>query len=139
MKISFGPNEKEGYINFGINYESFVKEVDDGECIDIHALEILDYIPEHKFNDFVTNLVKKMRHGCILTIGGSDVYESAKHILRGDYDIHGINKLLYGQQDIYRKGQYSLNIVSDILINKNIKILEKDIVGNQMYVKGVRE
>lgn len=139
MKIAFGTQEQKNYVNFGINTTLFVGEVDDGECTEIYAVDILDFVPECRFQEFIHSLVKKMRHGCELVIGGSDIYESAKQILRGDHTVYESSKLLYGTQDIPKVGQYSLNVICDELLKCGLKIIAKNIDGNSMYVKATRQ
>jgi len=139
MKITLGKSHRKDTINFGLNYKSAFEEIDDGECTEIHAPEILDYIPEHEFRLFIDTLVNKMRHGCELTIGGSDLYESMKQLFRGDLNVYTMNNVLYGNKEVSKRGQYSMNSVSDILLQRGLKILEKNMDRNQMYIKAVRE
>lgn len=138
MKIAFGTQEHKNHVNFGINTTLFVDEVDDGECTEIYAVDILDFVPEHRFQEFVHSLVKKMRHGCELVVGGSDIYESAKQLLRGDHKVSDMNNILYGTQDAPKAGQYSLNVICDELLGCGLKIMAKNIDGNSMYVKAKR-
>lgn len=138
MKIAFGPCNYDGYTNFGINYKSFADEVDDGECIEIYAPEILDYIPSYAFNEFFSLLLSKMRHGCEITVGGTDLFETAKQILRGDYNTEEMNKTLYGTKDNPKLGQYGLHVLSSIFLSKGMKILAKKLDSNKMYIKAQR-
>lgn len=139
MKIAFGYNVSSGFVDFGHNYTSFVDEVDDGECTEINATKVLNYVPRQDFAQFIHNLVAKMRHGCVLSIGGHDIYETAKNILHGAYDVDFANKILYGDDNKPRLGQYSLNVLSDVLLHYGLKILEKNLEAGEMYVKAVRQ
>lgn len=139
MKVSLGKSYRKDCVNYGVNYKSALSEIDDGECTEIHAPEVLDYIPQYDFDSFMDGLVNKMRHGCELTLGGSDIMESAKQLLRGDRSIYNMNQALYGDKDIMKLGQYSLHLVSEKLLQRGLKILEKNIDHNQMYVKAIRE
>ena len=141
MQISFGsmPSHLKDHVHFGINYQSFNDEVDDGECTSIYGINILDYVPEYDLDKFLDSLVKKMRHKCELVLGGSDVYETAKCLLRGDFTARTINQELYGNKDTSKLGQYSLNMISMGLAQRGLKIQDKQIDGTTMYVKAIRE
>lgn len=138
VRIAFDTTELTGFINFGLDLESFKTEIDDGECTAIYAPHILDFIPNSHLITFLSALVGKMRHGCEITLGGSDVYETLKQFARGDIGLTEINQLLYGTTHP-KKGQYTLNIISDFLQTKGLKILHKSLNGNVLCVKAVRE
>lgn len=138
MKASLGTSHKPDFINFGLNYKLAFEEIEDGECTEIHAPHILDYVPAKDYKTFIGTLVQKMRHGCELTLGGSDIFESSKQLLRGDYDLLAYNQIIYGDNLFIKLGQYSLHLVSDDLKSQGLQILEKHLDHNQMYVKAKR-
>lgn len=138
MKIALGPQEYDGYVNFGINYKNMDSEVDDGECTEIHAPSILDYISHNEFSDFMQAVFRKMRHGCVLTIGGSDLYESCKQFLRGDYGVIDFNKMLFGDKNIPKLAHYSLNTISDVCVSSGLKVVCKKLNDNYMMIRATR-
>lgn len=139
MKISFGHENYNGFINFGLNISLFKIEIDDGECMEIYAPKILDYVPHDVFPDFITSLIKKLRKGGKITLGGLDIMETAKQILRGDYDIIAANATIYGNKDKPKLGQYSLYLLTQVFQHHGLKIEQKILDSNEMCIKAIRE
>lgn len=138
MLVALGPEEYTGFVNFGLGYENLFNEIDDGECLAIYAPKILDYIHAPHLHSFVEQLVKKMRRGCTITIGGTDLRETCKQILRGDYNIVTANGVIFGN-DRNKVSQYSLDTITELLQQFNLKIESKILDGNEMCVKAVRK
>lgn len=138
MKISFGETINDSYTNFGYDTKSFIEEVDNGCCTEI-IVPILDYVPVYELNSFLSNLFSKMRHKCEIVLEGSDIYESMKMLLVGDAAPDELNVMLYGTKDLPKVGQYSLDIITKAVLGCGLKILEKDIQNNKMYLRAERE
>lgn len=138
MKISFGETINDSYTNFGYDYKSFIEEIDNGSCTEI-IVPILDFVPVYELNTFLSNLFSKMRHKCQIVLEGSDIYESMKMLFVGDVTPDELNTMLFGTKDLERKGQYSLDIITKAVQGCGLKILEKDIQNNKMYLRAERE
>lgn len=138
MKINLGDKPHGNLIDFGTNYTNALNEVEDGECEEIYAISILDYIPHYDIDSFLDSLVKKMRHGCTLTIGGQDLIESTKQLLRGDHSTYAMNKILYGDKNLSHKGQYTLQFITDKLLGYGLNVKRKNLEYNNMFIEVTR-
>lgn len=137
MKLSFCNYTDTSYIDFGINYKLASTEVDDGECTEIYAADIMDYVSHSDLQLFLNMIIKKLRHNGTIVLGGSDAYETCKQFLRGDFDVVELNRKLYGD-NLFKNGHWTLNVLTEALVNYGLKILEKNIDGNKMYIKAQR-
>ena len=65
------------YINpmYGQDIYNLDNIVSDNECTEIFADKIIDFISISNMFNMVSHWIKKLRHGGILVIGGTDCYE----------------------------------------------------------------
>lgn len=102
--------------------------VDDGEAIEIIALEVLDYFPGHQADAILTNWLKKLARSGRLTLSVVDVREVARAICANEMSPEDINEHLHGKQEKpwqYRKSAYTLTQIAEVLGNLGYKILAR--------------
>lgn len=132
MKVSIGP-ELAGYINFPL--DSLNLDVDAASCRVIFAPHVLNYVPFDKFNDVIHHYVSKLRHGGVITLGGTDLTELNKAYLIRVIDLGYFNKLIYGSSVA---GIYTLDIIADKLSELGLIISKKRLDGVEMLVEAKR-
>lgn len=138
MKICIGVNEsRNGYENVG-----FVKNLDafaeNGECEEILASNILEYIPCPNVEQFILHLASKVAHGGKIVICGVDYIELCKMAIRQDFNVAEFNKLMFGNGSQPRESAINLNIVSNLLLSNGFKIQKKRLNGYNFVVEAIR-
>jgi len=115
--------------------------VENNECTEILAPSIINYLPFNQLQQTISNWVSKLRHGGKIIIGGYDMYEIAKRIVRGEIETDLANVLLYGQQinvwDVQRS-QITLTDLVDLMTHLGLKVIKKKLDGVEMIVEAVR-
>lgn len=115
--------------------------VETHECTEILAPSIINYLPLNQLQQAITNWVSKLRHGGKIILGGYDIYEVAKRIVRGEIETDLANVLLYGQQtgvwDVQRC-QITLTDLVDLMTHLGLKVTKKRLDGVDMIVEAVR-
>jgi len=135
----------EGYFNIsplkGHLLSDLSNMIDDNECLEILAPEMIDYIPINQMETIIGAWVKKLRHGGKIILGGKDIYEIAKRIVRGEFDTKVANLVMYGSQsgvwDISR-GKINLKDLVDLLERFGLQITKKKLNGIDMLVEAQR-
>lgn len=138
MKICIGVNEnRDGYQNVG-----FVKSLDafaeNGECEEVLASNILEYIPCTNVEQFILHLASKVAYGGKITISGIDYIEICKMAIRQDFNVAEFNKLLFGTGSQPRESAININIVVGVLQSHGFKILKKRLNGYEFVVEATR-
>lgn len=138
MKVAF--RELSGYEKVGTNDDRTQLfrddgkiEVFDGQCTEAYLPDFLDFVEAHNITSFLHLLCDKLEHGGKLIVGGTEIIELTKNIL--NYTITHE----YANQYIYSRGAlHSLDIITDILLEYNMKIVKKQINGLNFLVEAVR-
>ena len=81
MKVNLATHERQfidGYDNYVLGPEVFTK-IPDAICTEILMIDSLDYAPP----DTLLNTVKKLRHGGVIQIVGTDLLEISRAIFLG--------------------------------------------------------
>lgn len=148
MKIQITIDDKpmSGYLYIspknGQNLYNLDNILSDNECLEIWADKILDYIPLDKIQIFVTQLLKKLRHGGKIILGGTDIYEVSKQLMNGKINTQDCNIIMYGSQkstwDI-KRSSLTLVDLSDLLVQLGLRITKKRIAGIEMIVEAIRD
>jgi hypothetical protein len=139
LNICVNGEYKENYKNIEprINLDDVVQNA---ECEEILALNIMDYIPTEIVYNILKHYVSKLRHGGKIILGGTDLVLLSKEIVTGRLNIVEANKMLHGSNgEIKKNGQISLSDLDDILKSLNLKIMKRRIDGIKFYIEGVRE
>lgn len=131
------------YLNPNQGGDIFVLEgISDNECEEILAPRIIDYIPINMMQAFAQSLVKKMRHGSKIIIGGTDLYEICKNVVNFNANTVQANLLLYGnQQNAWniKRGQITLKDLVDLMDECGLKVIKKRLEGVEMCVEAIRD
>lgn len=136
MKVTLGTKEKfNGYVDWGLN-QAFFTEVDDGECEEIRAVDICDYIHITQIEQFLLNLFKKTRKGGKLVIGGTDylaVFLDNSGLTTGQ-----VNNIFFNINSKPKAGLYTLDDIVDILDKLGMKITKKILKDYEYTVEAIR-
>ena len=111
--------------------------VDDAECEELIAMDIVDYLEPKGLDELITGWVKKLKHNGILTIGFMDMYQMCKVILGRLVELEQANYMLHGT-GVVRRSTMSMNFVAALLTEKGLKVLSKRIVSCKAIIKAVR-
>jgi hypothetical protein len=115
--------------------------VDNAECFEIIADDVIDYLPRQEISVVIDNWVSKLRHQGTIVIGGTDAYEVCKMFSQNAIDLQELNNLFHGQQtqewDV-RLNQLTLQTVSEELEKRGLKTLKKRINGFKFSVEAER-
>ena len=85
---------------------SEVGSLDNAAYEEIFVGTCLDFIEQR--NDFTEELVKKLRYGGKIIVGGSDAYEISRATMTRNINLEEMNSILYG-------GRYSISSVFDMI------------------------
>ncbi len=115
--------------------------VDDAECSEIVALDVLEYFPPADTDKILTTWIRKLGHGGMLTVGFTDLYQLVKHTYNRTLNISEVNLYLHGNQKSpwnLKRNTFSTDLISEVLQGKGLKILSKRIDGVTTIIKAVR-
>jgi hypothetical protein len=83
-----------------VGYRRNLDEIcDDAECTEINAPDILDFIEYSKHKEFILHLIKKLRHGGVLIIGGTDITTLSLNVFSKNLSVADANQLVFGSDD----------------------------------------
>lgn len=137
MKLFISENidkSLQGYTIIPIIYgEIDISNVPNNSATSIIAIDALDSIKYDKIVEFLRSVISKMRIGCILHLGGIDIYALSRELLNGSKDIEECNKELYSNSGIY-----SSKFISDILYENKLKIKSIVYKGNRYEISATR-
>lgn len=68
----------------------------------IIAIDALDSIPSSLLAEFVSNIVQKMRLGCQIIIGGTELDAISKDVISHVISTQDYNELIFNKRGIYR-------------------------------------
>jgi len=134
LNITTEPYELGDYIN--LSYDDALP-CEDAECTEIIAEEIIDYIPIDKTLDIIQLFVSKLRLGGKIVLGGTDIIELSKDILRQNKTMVEVNHELFG--DGKKQGCLALNDVATILSHLGLKVTKQRLDGAKFIVEAIRE
>lgn len=106
MKVHLHINDEDdlgGYNNICLGQaanrdDELDARVDDAEATEIILNNVLEFVPLTELTDFLTHVVKKLRHGGKLILAGVDAYAVAKDYVAYRLTIEDFNVLLHGTQ-----------------------------------------
>lgn len=134
--ISIGPNsDKANSINVGYISSLSCLDIDDGECDEIYAPEMMDYIHYDHLSTFLTSLLKKIRIGALITVGGTEYFEVCRRILHKRVSTKEANEILYGKMNERRKSSiYSIVDLCHVINHLGGDIISKYISEDAKYI-----
>ena len=151
LHISVGKAPLNGYLNLDtapINPEEqpaftgslldLTVMVEESECKEILADDILDYVTAENTYATLEYFIKLLRHGGCLIVGGTDLYEVSKAVTNQTLNIREANEILHGI-NADRVNQMSIIDLCEILKSLGLKIMSQRINGFKMVVTAVRE
>lgn len=115
--------------------------VDDGECEEIVALDIIDFVASNLKHQVIDNWIKKLAHGGKLTIGGHDLYSTAKALIVGTLSLDDSRSILYGDSTFAfgnRRTLFEVNEIVELLKSKGLVIASKHLQNNKYVISAVR-
>jgi hypothetical protein len=104
------------------------EHVDNAECDELIATDILDFLPASQIDDVLNHWVSKIRHGGTITVGGLDLREVSHGVVKHSLNIDDANLLIYGAQQAawqHRRSATTLQNVLAVLTSKGLKPIKK--------------
>lgn len=137
MKIHITENIEniiEGYKMAPIIYGKIdIDKYSDNSVTEIIAIDAIGSIPTELLSNFLDQVVKKMRMGCTMTIGGIELGLLARNVVNGKINSEVFNGLVFKNRSIFS----SVDIVN-MLIQRNLVIDNVNIIGNNYEIKTSR-
>ena len=137
MKIHITENIEniiEGYKMAPIIYGKIdIDKYSDNSVTEIIAIDAIGSIPTELLSNFLDQVVKKMRMGCTMTIGGVELGLLARNVVNGKINSEAFNGLVFKNRSIFS----SVDIVN-MLIQRNLVIDNVNIIGNNYEIKTSR-
>ena len=131
--------EKEGFLVRDNLKE--LSSIDDGECEEVLALNILEYFPPQDTDNLINCWARKLQHGGLLVLGFTDIYQLVTAITTRALDISNANTVLHGVQDKpwnTKKTSLSMELLTKLLEAKGLKIYYKRLQDTQAIIKAAR-
>jgi hypothetical protein len=137
MKIHITENIEniiEGYNMSPIIYGKVdIDKYPDNSVTEIIAIDAIGSIPVELLSNFLDQVVKKMRMGCTMTIGGIELGLLARNVVNGRVNSETFNGLVFKNKSIFS----SVDIVN-MLTQRNLVIDNVNIIGNNYEIKTSR-
>lgn len=99
-------------------------KVDNAECMEILVNDVIDFFSATNVEDFIKVLLRKLRHGGTIIIGGVDLYETTKAYYTNTINMTQMNELVHGI-DGKKSSNITLPIMVQFLQGQGLKILKK--------------
>lgn len=136
VKFALDGSEPDNYIHLSLLNGFHKNIVGDAECTEILADDLIDYIPLEKMGEILGWIRSKMRHGCKLILGGTDIYEVSRAFSSYYIGLNDLNKLLYAQN---KSAVLTLPALVELVQQLGLKIISKRVNGYKMVVIAERE
>lgn len=138
MKIHITENIEnmiEGYNMVPVIYGKIdsISKYPDNSITEIIAIDALDSIPENLLNDFMRQVISKMRIGCRVIFGGIELGLIARNIINGKINSEEFNSIVYSKKSIH-----SSSDILKILEFSNLNIDSVTIKGNNYEITSSR-
>lgn len=137
MKIHITENiEKiiDGYNMIPIIYGKVdLNKIPDNAATEIIAIDAIDSIPHSLLGDFLNQIVRKMRFGCNLILGGVELGLIGRNLINGKLNSENFNELLSS-----KKSMHSSKDIVDILNQYKLVINNINIRGNNYEITASR-
>lgn len=146
----------EGFINGGpfintetdtikrLNPQNLDSICDNGECEEIIAHDVIQYLPVNKVVETITHWVGKLAHKGIIRISADDCYEICRNFTRYNITLLECNTALYGRYSekpyLQKRAQFTLKGLTELLVQLGLKITKKrlDQTTMKMEVEAIR-
>lgn len=111
--------------------------VDDGECEDFIATDMIDYVPQANKDTIMNHWMSKIALGGTLTIGGLDLTEVCRAITLRQISLQAGVECLYGKE-IQRNSLIPAEQMRRLLEQKGYKIMEVKMIDLSYLIKAQR-
>lgn len=132
MKVNIGNGEIKGYQNFPESVD--LSEVSDAECVEILAPAIVNIIHYTKLQSVLQQWYKKLRINGILILGGYDLVEFCKHVIRYEISKEEKNSIMAGSGSFL-----ALDEITDMVRMIGFKIKKRQLNGIRYTLELTRE
>ncbi len=115
--------------------------VDDGECDEVRAYDVIDFIPSNKLVPTLINWIKKLSIKGKLIVGGSDIQEIARGLYQGNLNDVLANEMLFNANDTswdIKTNSYKMETICDVIEKLGLKIENKVLKNYRYVIVGVR-
>jgi len=124
----------QGYVIIPIVYGEFdLTKIPDNSATEIVAIDAIDSIKYDKIKTFISTIITKMRIGCNLYLGGTDIYAVSRHIIDGTNSLEAINTEL-----LNKTGAYSLKFILELLKDSGVRINSATFKGDNYEISAIR-
>lgn len=100
----------------------------------IIAIDALDSVPSNLLVEFVTKIFEKMRIGCELVIGGTELSAISRDVIQNNITTPEYNELIFSKRGIYK----SEDIIK-LLLSANLTINNIQIKGHKYELTASRQ
>ena len=135
--LHIDPSPKGDVPAFKGNLNDLSKIVEDGECTEILAPEILNLIFDSTFDQIVEKLCSLLRHKGKLIIGGIELHELSRLVFLGAIEPQQYNQILFAGS-FRMNGIYTLEKIKNKLQSLNMTIEKVEIDGFNMLIEAIR-
>lgn len=109
--------------------------VDNNECTEIVAGELINYIPVEKVFNILNHVCMKLRHGGRIVVGGTDVRVVSLGVVNGSLDPKEFNNIVFADGN---KSILPMNDMADILCKIGLTILSREFNGVNYLITAER-
>lgn len=117
-----------GSNKIAIDHRNLDQACSTNECMEIYAPEILDHVHFTELDNFIKHYISKLRHGGRLIIGGTDIRDIAKKIIKDELSINDVNNLFFGMSPmnwLSKTGSYTMHDIVNLLKQNGLKIVKQ--------------
>jgi len=132
MKVNIGNGEIKGYQNFPESVD--LSEINDAECVEILAPAIVNIIDYTKLQSVLQQWYKKLRINGILILGGYDLVEFCKQVIRYEISKEEKNSIIAGSGCFL-----ALDEITDMVKIIGFKIKKRQLNGIRYTLELTRE
>jgi hypothetical protein len=153
MKIYIGINTKAingyktvdpagGIDKIALDHRCLDGVAETNECTEILAPTILNHIHASELERTLDHYISKLRHGGKLIIGGTDIRDIAKKIIKDELTYGQANILLYGMAPfnwVNQCGSYCMYDIVELLRTRGLKVVSQKCDDINFIVEAHRE
>lgn len=153
MKLNLLINDDEifaGYLNIDAIRPSEHKQKGDvlnlnwiateNSCHAIRAVDILDYVDASQKENVLRHWVSLLQKGGTITIGGNDIYLTARALYKHELSFQDASNILYGPPNtaLSKSGLLGVVVLKDFLKTLGVKITSTKIDNYRYIIQGIK-
>lgn len=132
MKVNVGNGEIRGYLNQPEQLD--LNDVDDASCTEILAPSVVNVIHYTKIQGVLTQWYRKLRLGGIVILGGYDLVEFSKAVIRYEISKEEKNSIIAGSGSFF-----PLDEITQLVQMIGFKIKKRQLNGIRYTLELTRE